>query len=196
MKPMTKAVAVALIHVLIVCSLGAKLLYDRRTRPRAWFKTEKYDPNMPIRGRYVWLQAEVNDPLPEEELQKKFKSEIEMYENQHSRNGMGTFYQFGRECGRLEVRGEMPTPVFEEGYAGWDCPDLGFARRRMGDRTVLQLVEPLVFFISDTAKDPTARQNGEELWVLATIPRKGPPRPLALGVKKPGETTITPLDLN
>lgn len=35
MKPLTKAIVVALIQVLIVCSLGAKLLYDRHTRPQA-----------------------------------------------------------------------------------------------------------------------------------------------------------------
>ena len=51
MKPMTKAIAVALIQILIVSSLGAKLLYDRRTRPQAWFRTARYDPNLPIRGR-------------------------------------------------------------------------------------------------------------------------------------------------
>jgi hypothetical protein len=50
-KPMTKAIAVALIQILIVSSLGAKLLYDRRTRPQAWFRTARYDPNLPIRGR-------------------------------------------------------------------------------------------------------------------------------------------------
>jgi hypothetical protein len=52
-----------------------------------------------------------------------------------------------------------------------------------------------LFFIPDTAKDPTGLPRGDELWVLATIPRKGPPRPIALGVKK-GETEIHRLDLN
>ena len=37
---------------------------------------------------------------------------------------------------------------------------------------------------------------GDELWVLATVPRKGPPRPIALGMKKAGETVIKTLDLN
>ena len=49
--------------------------------------------------------------------------------------------------------------------------------------------------IPDTAKDPTGPPRGDELWVLATIPRKGPPRPIALGVKKAGETNIQRLDL-
>jgi len=58
---MTKGIAVALIQILIVSSLGVKLLCDRRTRPQAWFRTARYDPNLPIRGRYVSLQIEVND---------------------------------------------------------------------------------------------------------------------------------------
>jgi hypothetical protein len=57
-------------------------------------------------------------------------------------------------------------------------------------------MEPVLFFIPDTAKDPTPLARGDELWVLATIPRKGPPRPLALGIKKVGETNIQRLDLN
>ena len=62
MKPLAKAAVVALIHVLIVSSLGAQLLYDRRTRPQAWFLTQRYDPNLPIRGRYVSMQITVSDP--------------------------------------------------------------------------------------------------------------------------------------
>ena len=50
-------------------------------------------------------------------------------------------------------------------------------------------------FIPDTAKDPTALPRGDELWVLATIPRKGPPRLIELGVKKAGETEIRRLNL-
>jgi hypothetical protein len=193
MKPMTKAVSVALIQILIVCSLGAKLLYDRQTRPQAWFKTERFDPNLPIRGRYVSLQIEVADPLSPEEVESKFKNEIENYEKQpyHS------FYQFGFECGSIELRGQTPTGRFDDSPGGrWSCDNLSFSRRRTGDKTVLQLNAPILFFISDTAKDPTSLQRGEELWVLATIPRKGPPRPVALGIKKSAETAITPLNLN
>jgi len=59
----------------------------------------------------------------------------------------------------------------------------------------LRLAEPVLFFIPDTAKDPSGLPRGDELWVLATIPRKGPPRPIALGVKKAGAASIEPLDL-
>ncbi len=96
---MTKAVVVALIQVLIVCSLGAKLLYDRRTRPQAWFKTERYDPNLPIRGRYVSLQIEVNDSRSPEEVEKKFASEIQAMENRRAQYHDLGMEDFGRECG-------------------------------------------------------------------------------------------------
>jgi len=33
------------------------------------------------------------------------------------------------------------------------------------------------------------------MWVLATIPRKGPPRPIALGIKKAGAGEIQRVDL-
>ena len=56
MNRIAKAITVAAIHAALVASLGAKLLYDRSTRPRVWVRTAPYDPSTPIRGRYVSLQ--------------------------------------------------------------------------------------------------------------------------------------------
>ena len=195
-KTMTKAAVVALIQVLIVCSLGAKLLYDRRTRPRAWFKTERYDPNLPLRGRYVSLQIEVHDSRSPEELEKKFGPEIQAMQNQQARYSSRARFNYGRECGWIAMRDGAPVAEFDQTAAVWNCDNLTFMRRRTGNENSLQLTEPSLFFISDTAKDPTALARGDELWVLATIPRKGPPRPIALGVKKTGEQEIRPLELN
>ncbi|MGO9865599.1 MAG: hypothetical protein ACLPLR_18505 [Terriglobales bacterium] len=170
-NPITKAIAVALIQVLIVSSLGAKLLYDRRTRPQAWFKTERFDPNLPIRGRYVSLQIEVNDPRSV------------------------TTFDLGQECGSIAVREGVPVAEFDESANG-NCDNLTFVRRNTANGMKLQLTEPSLFFIPDTAQDPRAAFQGDELWVLATIPRHGPPRPIALGVKKTGEKDIQPLNLD
>jgi uncharacterized membrane-anchored protein len=54
-----KGLIVAALHVALVSSLGAKLLLDRATQPRVWVRTAPYDPNLPIRGRYVRLRIEV-----------------------------------------------------------------------------------------------------------------------------------------
>lgn len=195
-KPITRAVVVALIQVLIVCSLGAKLLYDRRTRPRAWFKTERYDPNLPIRGRYVSLLIEVNDSRSSEEIEKKFGAEIQVIENRNAQYHYRGSDDFGRECGLIAMRDGAPVAAFDQTTATWNCDNLTFVRRRTGSENSLRLTEPSLFFIPDTAKDPTHLSAGEELWVLATIPPKGPPRPIALGVKKAAEKDIRPLDLN
>jgi hypothetical protein len=183
MNALTKAIVVALIQVLIVCSLGAKLLYDRSTRPQVWFKTARYDPDLPIRGRYLGLQVELNDPRSPEEVEKKF-GVTDRY----------AWMGFGQECGSIVAQDGKPVVVFDNGPA-WDCDTLRLSRWRSTDGVVhLRLEEPLLFFIPDTAKDPRGRA-GEEVWVLATIPRKGPPRPIALGLKPAGAEEIQRVDL-
>ena len=45
--------------------------------------------------------------------------------------------------------------------------------------------EPLAYFIPEHAVDPSRAKPGEALWVEASIPPQGPPRPLGLGRKTP-----------
>jgi hypothetical protein len=54
-------------------------------------------------------------------------------------------------------------------------------RDRRSDRLVV--IEPLAFFIPEHAADPSRLGAGEELWVEVTVPRRGPPRPIRLGVR-------------
>jgi hypothetical protein len=51
-----KGLIVGLVQCALVLSLTGKLLYDRATRPRVWVKAAPWDPNLPIRGRYLSLQ--------------------------------------------------------------------------------------------------------------------------------------------
>ena len=59
---------------------------------------------------------------------------------------------------------------------------------------ILVVAEPVAFFIPEHVPDPSRRPPGEELWVEVSVPPKGPPRPIRLGVKKDG--VLTPLHLN
>lgn len=52
----------------------------------------------------------------------------------------------------------------------------------------------VAYFIPDGVPDPSLRPPDEELWAEVTVPRRGPPRPLQLGVRKNG--VLTPLKLN
>lgn len=59
---------------------------------------------------------------------------------------------------------------------------------------VVSLAEPMPFFLSDTANDPSqSLKIGQELWAEVSLPPNAMPRPIRLGVKSEG--VITPLDL-
>ena len=169
MKLLYKGLLLGAIQLALVVSLGGKLLYDRATRPRVWVRTAPVDPNLPIRGRYVALRLEV--PAP------GLSSSI----NKQNLGLVGVHLQ-------LEGRQLVAVPS-DAGDALWTW------LRREGDAVVATVGElgELAFFIPEHVPDPSRRLAGEELWVEVTLPKKGPPRPIRLGVKKGGE--ITPLAL-
>jgi hypothetical protein len=125
---MQKGLVLAGIQCLTVMSLVGKLYYDRATCPRVWVRTAPYDPNLPIRGRYLSLQL-----TPE--------------------NG---------------------TPYFA---------------RTEHERVLFFVPEHTLPF-----EDGRFRANAPELWAEVTIPRKGPPRPIRLGLKKDGK--LEPIEVN
>lgn len=182
MRPLYKGLILGVVHLLIVASLGAKLLYDRSTRPRVWARAAPYDPDLPIRGRYVSLQLEVQAPdlaAPTEEPR------------------IGNRWDWYRTAVILSVENDQLVarldPTGGVGYNAWGRDAVMF--RRQADGTALAvLADPVLFFIPEHVPDPSVRKPGEELWVEVTLPRKGPPRPIRLGVKKDG--ALTPLDLD
>jgi|SRR5579864_238311 len=121
MNPLRKGIVLGALQCAFVLSLTGKLLYDRATRPRIWVKTMPWDPNLPIRGRYL----------------------------------------------SLILSPEAGAPYFERTNH-----------------------ERVVFFVPEHRTEVDSlrfRRNAPELWAEVTIPRKGPPRPIRLGLKQDGE---------
>ena len=175
MKPLVKGFIIAAVHVGLVASLGAKLLYDRSTRPRVWALTAPYDPNLPIRGRYVSLQLVV-EPRG-------------IAETKPGRASLPP------QAVILRIEGERLVAEAIPQQPGYDPSELHVQLvERRGEKLAL-LDQPVAFFIPEHIADPSRRSLGESLWVEVTIPKKGPPRPIRLGVKK-GDGAIAPLDLN
>ena len=56
---MKRGLLLAALQVGIVLLTGAKYLTDRSSLPRVWARAQPFDPNLPIRGRYVRLAIEV-----------------------------------------------------------------------------------------------------------------------------------------
>ena len=54
-----------------------------------------------------------------------------------------------------------------------------------------QLKQPVAFFVSQNVPALSRAAAGEELWVEVSVPARGAPRPVRLGVKKEGK--LTPL---
>ena len=175
MKPWLKGVVLACVHVGIVASLGAKLLYDRATRPRVWALAAPYDPDLPIRGRYVSLQIVVQpqglkppEPGTDRTLPQPATLKVE----------------------NEILIAEASSPIDEHSTTE---AQVRFIER--GNQRLAVLDEPAAFFIAEHIPDPSLRPADEELWVEVTVPKHGPPRPIRLGVKK-GKGPITPLALD
>lgn len=169
MKTLFKGVLLAVLQLAIVLSLAGKMLYDRATRPRVWVKTAPVDPDLPLRGRYVSLSLEVQGQnlfTSVEEANRWRVVEVEL----RVENDQLIASRSGRGTG-IRVRPALPPST---------APAV--------------LFEPVAYFIPEHIPDPSRRAQGEELWVEVTVPKKGPPRPIRLGVKKDGK--LTPLEIN
>ena len=181
MKTLQKGLAVALLHVLIVSSLGAKLLYDRSHRPRIWIRVANYDPDLPIRGRYLNLSLEI----PTEQI--TINKSLQSYGK--DKDGNAIYYENATpsRCD-LVLRNNVLTAVGNQDGEYWTT-----VRQRPGQPSVLIVGTNTPFFIPEHL-DTAAIRNAAELWMEATIPRKGPPRPIRLAVKKNG--VMVPFDIN
>jgi len=163
MTKRTRGLIVALLQVLLVGSLGAKLLIDRSTLPRVWADVVPYDPDMPIRGRYVSLRLLVSPRgFPEP----------------------GDVDHSGWGFARLSVENDTLVATYTEDYTPHHV-----TTRREEDGLTGTLTTPIAFFIPEHVPDPSTRAG---LMVEVTVPKKGPPRPIRLGVMENG--TIKPLE--
>jgi len=169
MKTLQKGLAVAVIQILIVLSVGGKLLYDRATRPRVWVRTASIDPDLPIRGRYLTLNLEVHTSEP---VQPQDPKQPGLYSG-------GYYVHLAVENGQLVAHKT-------ERSTGMTINSWGWQRNRGGDISVLS--SPVVFFLPEHAEGPQLGRNSE-LWAEVTVPKKGPPRPIQLAIKRGNEWT-------
>lgn len=177
MKPLYKGLLLGVIQLAIVASLGGKMLYDRATRPRVWVLTGQYDPNLPIRGRYLGLTLQMPTsgfaPLPPPP---------------NPINGRVWGWQIEQRRAELRVEGGQLIAVPSEKENA-----ISVRLRVVNNTVVANIAEPVLYFIPEHAEVSQRLPAGEDLWVEVTLPRKGPPRPIRLGVKKNG--VLTPLDV-
>jgi hypothetical protein len=172
-KSLRKGLLVALLHLIIVSSLGARLLYDRVHRPRIWVKVANYDPDLPIRGRYLSLNLEI----PTEGI--IISRSPQSYDK--DKDGQPLYFEHPNpyRCDLVFQNGTLIAVGNELGnYGLW-------VRQRAGQPSVIVVDTRTPFFIPEHLETGAIRA-AQELWMEATIPRKGPPRPIRLAMKKDG----------
>ncbi len=177
MNTLAKGLILALLQLLIVASLGGKLRWDRAHRPHVWIKVRQSDPDLPIRGRYLSINLE----LPTEGF--KFTRHPSQFANAKGEHPM-VVESTQNNC-RLELRGDHLVAVADP-----DGPYYVFLTDRSGE-VVARVHTGSVYFLPEHA-ELRRLQSDQELWVDATVPKKGPPRPIRLGIKK-GDGPIQPL---
>ena len=172
MTGLQKGLLLAALHVLLVCTLGAKLLYDRATRPRVWIQVATYDPDLPIRGRYL-----------------AFSLQVPMEGFTAPENPSPYTNPFTPDHCDLKLRNGVLTAVANPDGEFW------INARVIDGKQVALVNSQSLYFIPEHAEIPWPQpQSGEQLWIEATIPRSGPPRPIRLAAKKSG--VLTPLSVN
>jgi hypothetical protein len=173
-----RAIVLLAVQAVLVLSIAGKYLYERKVCPRVWVRAAQYDPNLPMRGRYLALRLAVDAcALPRDAAHR-------------------VGYQPGTDYWQWNVR-----PVVQDGKlvpvpASYDerpelTDELTLGANRPCDRAALS--KGVEYFIADTASNPFPPKQGEELWVEVTVPPLGPPRPIQLAISKDG--AFTPLNL-
>lgn len=174
MSRLTKGLILAGIQLAIVASLGAKLALDRARLPRVWAKVRSYDPDLPIRGRYLALQLAVQMQPGAEGGVKTPKPETKI--------------PCASLSGNLLARnGQLAATPAEYGHG---VPLTTCLAPNSGE---VWLMQPVLYFLPEHAENPMQTARGGELWAEVTVPKAGPPRPIRLAVKK--ANSFTPLDI-
>jgi hypothetical protein len=180
MKPRARAIALVVIQCLLVSSIAAKYLCERATCPRVWVRVAQFDPNLPMRGRYLGLSPIVDAcTLPHDRESASRWTDT----NGHERVSWHWQVRAYAHDGKLVVedaRNVLPHTGTQTIWLNGD-PSTGDTSC---DHARLSAVD---FFIPDTAQSPFPLKKDQELWTEVTVPPLGPPRPIQLAISSSGE---------
>lgn len=171
-----RSVLVLVVQLALVLFVAAKYLWERHHCPMVWTLAGQYDPETPLRGRYMALtlhadacglrSTDSNQPYTYFGRERSYEYDVTL---------------IARDGKLIAVK---PTSKVE--------PMQGLRVSDGGPCAAATLNLPTDFFVPEHAQLPQLRQ-GEQLWALVTVPPSGPPRPVQLAVS--GADGWHPLDL-
>ena len=184
MNRIQRAIVLLAVQAALVLSIAGKYLYQREVCPRVWVRSAQYDPNMPLRGRYLALSLMVDAcSLPPDTTNYSGPSVIRDPKLQREMHWpVRLVAQNGKLVPVLATSTDKPE----------ETQQINLWASRTCDRAVLS--NSVDYYIPDTAKTPFPLHKGEELWVEVTVPPQGPPRPIQLALSQNGAWTPLKLD--
>jgi hypothetical protein len=164
MKRIWPGAVLLLLQVLIVLTIAGKYWYERQTRPRVWVRTEQYDPDLPLRGRYLAMRLVLDacGLAKENPIRTSPRSRVWQWHVSLSASG-----------GKL-------VPHVEKAWQRGNVGTLTLSDDHPCDRATMSGEQLL--FIPDRAQLPLPLKPGQDLWVEVTVPASGPPRPIQVAV--------------
>jgi hypothetical protein len=168
-----RAITLVVVQSLLVASIGAKYLYERARCPRVWARTAQYDPELPMRGRYLALSP-VADVCNLLQPDRSRHSTMDWYERYRVR----LVARDGKLVGE-NAEGRLPRGNFQS---------VTVTERIPCDRSP---VSPAIdYFVPEKAWSPFPLKSGQELWVEVTVPPSGPPRAIQLALSENGNWRV------
>jgi hypothetical protein len=167
-----KGVVVLCVQMALVLSIAVKYAWERHHCPMVWTRTVQFDPEQPIRGRYLALTLRADAcGLPPGELTDDYG------------------WNAAHEWSTIKTHRWDVVPAVRDGRL---APTLA-NQPRPGETQTLTLGRGMPceyatlsgqtdFFIAEHAQTPFPLAHGQELWALVTVPPQGPPRPVKLAV--------------
>jgi hypothetical protein len=179
----TASLALLLIQLAIVSLIAAKYLYQRWTCPSVWTRAAAYDPQLPMRERYLSLQLFVDgcqSTLPSAKA-ATFPRDINgaAIRGPYLMRASASFHaDLKVENNRLlaiRIQDDQNGTLGQEvsAWPGSPCE-------------AMRLDAAVDFYIAGHAADPSRLKPGQELWIEVTVPPQGPPRPIQLALKDNG----------
>jgi len=179
------SLALLIFQFLLVSSIAAKYLYQRWTCPRVWARAAAFDPELPMRGRYLSLQLTVDgcqSTLPSAK-DATFPRDVSgaikpgPYFLRHPQTVYFPADLKVQNNKLVAIRIQDPG-LHDEGQQVEAAPGAPCDQMLLDASTD--------FYIADTAQSPLPLKAGQELWIEVTVPPMGPPRPIQLALKQDG----------
>jgi hypothetical protein len=175
MRRMRAGLILMVVQLVLVLSVAGKYLYERKVCPRIWTRAAQYDPNGPLRGRYLALQLSVDAcGLPQDAAHYSKRYKI--------LNGGIEPGSWAWDVSMVAKDGHLVAQLNEHARDQENVDRITLREDQPCDRVRGPNAE---YYIPDTAKGPFPLKAGEELWVEVTMPPSGPPRPIQLALSSP-----------